>query len=234
MRKIKKLVSDKALEYLRGANNYQFRDRISKVVGDCIDQLDEFSDILANVKDGKPGKDGRPGKDGKNGKDGVDGKDGKDGYTPYIENGYWYINGINTGVKADGSLEIVKLNDSYGTITNEQLEKIKNNRCVIEHDNHYYYNAYTDIHGSKYFNPIIIRTDDNICSYHFDIIFTTKIYTLVEEIDNRPIVKANTSPSTGEQSLELTSLKVGDTHYTVNNEICEELTIEEMEELINF
>lgn len=97
MRKIKKLVSDKALEYLRGANNYQFRDRISKVVGDCIDQLNEFSNILAKVKDG------RPGKDGKNGKDGVNGKDGQDGNTPYIKDDYWYIDGINTGIKAKGS-----------------------------------------------------------------------------------------------------------------------------------
>lgn len=33
---------------------------------------------------------------------GVDGKDGTDGKTPYIENGYWYIDGVSTGVKAEG------------------------------------------------------------------------------------------------------------------------------------
>lgn len=31
-----------------------------------------------------------------------DGKDGADGKTPYIQNGYWYIDGVNTNVKARG------------------------------------------------------------------------------------------------------------------------------------
>ena len=56
--------------------------------------------------DGKDGRDGRDGIDGKDGRDGIDGingtngVDGKDGNTPYIQNGFWYINGENTGVKA--------------------------------------------------------------------------------------------------------------------------------------
>ena len=33
---------------------------------------------------------------------GSQGKDGADGKTPYIQDGYWYIDGINTGVKAEG------------------------------------------------------------------------------------------------------------------------------------
>lgn len=37
-----------------------------------------------------------------NGRDGIDGRDGTDGHTPYIQNGYWYINGVNTGVRAEG------------------------------------------------------------------------------------------------------------------------------------
>ena len=49
---------------------------------------------------------GADGKDGQNGKDGVDGQngaDGKDGATPEIgDNGNWYINGTDTGVKAAG------------------------------------------------------------------------------------------------------------------------------------
>ena len=42
------------------------------------------------------------GADGKDGTNGVDGKDGADGKTPYIQNGYWYIDGVNTNVKAQG------------------------------------------------------------------------------------------------------------------------------------
>lgn len=120
MRKIKRLVSNKALQYLRGATDYQFRDRISKVVGDCIDQIDEFFEVLATVKDGKDGRDGKDGEvgpqgipgrngadgqrgaNGLNGRDGVDGVNGIDGHTPYIKNGYWFINGVNTGTKAVG------------------------------------------------------------------------------------------------------------------------------------
>ena len=45
------------------------------------------------------GAKGDPGKDGKDGKDGADGKDGK---TPYIQNGYWFIGGVNTNIKAEG------------------------------------------------------------------------------------------------------------------------------------
>lgn len=50
-------------------------------------------------KDGVDGADGKDGTDGKDGADGADGKDGADGATPYIgADGYWYINGVNTGV----------------------------------------------------------------------------------------------------------------------------------------
>lgn len=44
------------------------------------------------------------GEDGKDGTDGEDGKDGEDGHTPVIEikDGYWYIDGVNTGQVAQG------------------------------------------------------------------------------------------------------------------------------------
>ncbi len=34
---------------------------------------------------------------------GIKGQDGQDGYTPYIQNGHWYINGVDTGVNATGA-----------------------------------------------------------------------------------------------------------------------------------
>lgn len=40
---------------------------------------------------------------GETGATGADGQDGVDGYTPYIQDGYWYIGGVNTGVKAIGT-----------------------------------------------------------------------------------------------------------------------------------
>ena len=53
--------------------------------------------------DGKDGLDGTDGKDGLDGTDGKDGLDGTDGKTPYIKDGYWYIDDVNTGVKAEGT-----------------------------------------------------------------------------------------------------------------------------------
>ena len=52
---------------------------------------------------GQDGKDGVDGKDGQNGKDGQDGKDGKDGDKVEIgANGNWFINGVDTGIPAQG------------------------------------------------------------------------------------------------------------------------------------
>ena len=39
---------------------------------------------------------------GATGATGANGQDGADGYTPYIQDGYWYINNVNTNVKALG------------------------------------------------------------------------------------------------------------------------------------
>ena len=66
---------------------------------------------------GEPGKPGRPGNPGANGK------------TPYIQNGYWYIDGVNLGVKAEGTpgapgtsvtiTRIIESTESGGTNTVE-------------------------------------------------------------------------------------------------------------------
>lgn len=38
-------------------------------------------------------------------------KDGVDGYTPYIQDGYWYINGVSTGVSAKGDEVEMRVNE---------------------------------------------------------------------------------------------------------------------------
>lgn len=53
---------------------------------------------LASLK----GADGKDGADGAQGEPGKDGSDGADGKTPYIQDGYWYIDGTNTNVRAEG------------------------------------------------------------------------------------------------------------------------------------
>ena len=50
------------------------------------------------------GLDGKDGKDGTDGKNGINGSDGKDGKTPFIgENGNWWIDETDTGIKAAGT-----------------------------------------------------------------------------------------------------------------------------------
>ena len=97
--------------------------------GDAFTYDDFTPEQLAALK-------GTDGKDGQNGKDGVDGQDGA---TPEIgDNGNWYINGTDTGVKAAGvngadgqngvdgksAFEIAKENGFVGTEA-EWLESLK-------------------------------------------------------------------------------------------------------------
>ena len=57
----------------------------------------------ADGRDGTDGINGKDGVDGKDGADGLNGADGKDGNTPFIdENGNWWIDTNDTGVKAEG------------------------------------------------------------------------------------------------------------------------------------
>ena len=51
---------------------------------------------------GEQGIRGEQGIQGIQGEKGADGINGKDGNTPYIQDGYWYIDGVNTNVKAEG------------------------------------------------------------------------------------------------------------------------------------
>ena len=72
--------------------------------GEKGDKGDKGSDGI-NGSDGVDGKDGINGSDGKDGINGSNGKDGVDGKTPEIkigENGNWFIDGVDTNVKAQG------------------------------------------------------------------------------------------------------------------------------------
>ena len=66
-----------------------------------------YEDWLASIK----------GEKGDTGANGQDGKDGQDGITPTIEiiDGYWYINGENSGVKAEGKDGVNGTNGTNGT-----------------------------------------------------------------------------------------------------------------------
>lgn len=100
----------KGVDYFDGANG---RDGVDGATPTIMNGYWYVNGNNTNVKAaGTDGKDGANGKDGTNGKDGVNGEDGKDGAngkdgadgkTPYIQNGYWYIDGVNQNVKAVGT-----------------------------------------------------------------------------------------------------------------------------------
>lgn len=56
-----------------------------------------------NGKDGANGKDGQNGLNGKDGQNGLNGKDGQNGSVITLVDGYWYIDGVNTNLKAQGA-----------------------------------------------------------------------------------------------------------------------------------
>lgn len=111
MRDPKKIIpEDRKLIYLRGCDRFQFADRVTKLLGDCLDQINEFFEVLSTIKDGA---------------DGADGKDGADGDTPYIKNGYWWIGDTNTNVPARGEKGPKGDAFLYSDFTQEQLNALK-------------------------------------------------------------------------------------------------------------
>ncbi len=91
-----------------GENGKDGKDGNSPRVGDNGNWWigDTDTGVKAKGQDGEDGKDGKDGNDGQDGKDGENGKDGqngKDGNTPKIgDNGNWWIDGKDTGIKAKG------------------------------------------------------------------------------------------------------------------------------------
>lgn len=78
MRKIKRIVSENiATKFLKGSNGFQFVDRVTKLVSDCLDQINEFYDVLSTVKDGKDGNQGPQGPKGDKGDKGLKGDNGE-------------------------------------------------------------------------------------------------------------------------------------------------------------
>ena len=102
------------IEYISGEDGKDGKDGINGTdgkdgVGITSVLVDSNGELIVILSDGRTincgkvkGSDGKDGINGTNGVDGKPGKDGVDGKTPYIQDGYWYIDGENTGVKAEG------------------------------------------------------------------------------------------------------------------------------------
>ena len=89
----------KTPEFRVSENTLQWR-----YVGDKI-WLNLYDLSVLKGLDGKDGINGKDGADGKDGTNGQNGSDGADGNTPFIgENGNWWIEETDTGVKAAGTV----------------------------------------------------------------------------------------------------------------------------------
>lgn len=80
---------------------------------------------VGNIK-GENGADGIDGKDGEDGQPGINGQDGEkgeDGKTPVVEiiNGYWYVDGVNTHVKAEGEVTTTPEEPEAEKVTEEEF-----------------------------------------------------------------------------------------------------------------
>lgn len=93
---------DEFIELISGDDGKDGKDGANGV-GITSLLIDNNGDLIVVLTDGKTINCGKvKGADGKDGVDGAPGKDGIDGKTPYIQAGYWYIDGVNTGIKAEG------------------------------------------------------------------------------------------------------------------------------------
>ena len=109
--------------------------------------------------------------DVKNGADGEDGAAGANGKTPYIQNGYWYIDGVNTNVKAQG------VDGKDGTDGADGKTPVKGVDYFGEADKAEF-NAYiaTELAKRGQLKPEPARSID-------DMTDTSKIYVMVNEED---------------------------------------------------
>jgi hypothetical protein len=90
--------ADNAKLFVKTLTGYSYLTDLSGSQGIKGDKGDK-GDQGVQGEQGIRGEQGIQGIQGEKGEDGINGKDGN---TPYILNGYWYIDGVNTNVKAEG------------------------------------------------------------------------------------------------------------------------------------
>ncbi len=79
------------------------------------------------------------GQQGEQGEPGDPGSPGANGKTPYIQNGYWYIDGVNLGVRAEGtpgtSVTITRITESTESGGTNTVEFSDGNRLNVRNGN---------------------------------------------------------------------------------------------------
>jgi hypothetical protein len=178
----------KGVDYVDGKDGYtpvkdvDYFDGYTPIKGvDYVDGKDGYTPVKGkDYFDGEPGYtpikgvdyfDGAPGKDGYTPVKGVDyfdgqpGAPGKDGHTPYVQDGYWYINGVNTGVKAQGkdgnSINIVDIKESTES-GGENIVTFSNGITLTVKNGTDGEDGYTPVKGVDYYTEQDKQTMSNI------------------------------------------------------------------------
>ena len=135
-----------------------------------------------------------------------------------------------------GGLQVLELSSIEGILTDEQIELIKSDNCVIKYDLDIFYKG--DWSGNDqwyyYYTPrLYVSASTNlweIGNYYVSIDTHTKEYIINGGIGAQiERVKANQSLSGSE--INLTSLKIGSTNYKISTEILIETTYANLKSL---
>lgn len=110
----------------------------------------------------------------------VKGDDGEDGKTPYIQDGYWYINGVNTNVKAKG----VDGNDGYTPQKNVDYFDGKDGKSAYEYAKEGGFTG-TEAEFARDTNPNNIKSD--VEEYITEDMKAVIVSELIAELQGLPV-----------------------------------------------
>ena len=120
-------------------------------------------------------------------------------------------------LKSDVPYEIIDFTgENRGVLTDEQLEKLMGNHCVVRYENRIYHKAYTGTNGFDYVYAGRTLTNDDVTYYYFTVTnVANKGYTFGTNVDARPRVVGN--PEIGPQARvePLEALRIGFDIYTI-------------------
>ena len=126
-----------------------------------------------------------------------------------------YVDAAVAGIDVPDGFEIIDFTDgNRGVLTDEQLEKLMGNKCVVRYQNRIYHKAYTGSNGFDYVYAGQTLANDDVTYYYFTVTnIENKGYTFGTNVDARPRVVGN--PSDLNNAEPLTGLTIGFDKYYI-------------------
>ena len=126
-----------------------------------------------------------------------------------------YVDAAVAGIDVPDGFEIIDFEgENRGVLTDEQLEKLMGNKCVVRYQNRIYHKAYTSSNGFDYVYAGQILANDDVTYYYFTVTnIENKGYTFGTTVDARPRVVGN--PSNLNNATPLTGLTIGFDKYYI-------------------